>query len=491
MGFDGGGTRRGSPPLPRNTAIKLNDGNKGTGANVLRLFTTNRTPTPMRETSTRQLPLRPEQTHRHQRDLANADLALSALPEEVLLRVDRDLRLGRRADVGRTGMSAERVIRVIVLRMMTGMSYERLAFAIDDSLTYRAFIRLGPGEPAPHRSTLHQNAKRVSASSLELVNISLIGQAVRRDVERGDRVAVDATGVETNIHHPNDSSLLGDCVTKSVPLLKMASRQVSFHWVDHRRRAKRYTFAISNAKSMRRREPLYRELLKVVAKVGGYLRNAIAALRSMDGKGELQAIRIRARMEYVLELLGKVVEQTFRRVMLGERVSPQEKVLSIHEPHTDIIKKGAGDPLYGHKVFVAMGRSGLVLDLMTPRGNPNDAQVTLTAVERVASCTGSVPSELAFDGGFASQANHAALKGMGVDAIAFGSPRGLRPEVMSSSKKLFRTLMRFRASIEGAIGWLKNSFGLRRCKDSGFASFSAYAWAAAITHNLVVLGRSP
>lgn len=444
----------------------------------------------MRELFRKQLPIAPVPTHDLQKDLQGISQAISRLPAEVLREVDEGLREGRRGDVGRTGMSADRVIRVAVLRKLTQMGYAELAFAIDDCLSYRAFVGLGPGESAPARSTLHDNVQRLSEQHLEAIHRAVLQQVIDSGLEPVERVLVDATAVETNIHHPTDSSLLGDCVNTLTHLIVRASKLVPVPFSDHRRRAKRRVFRISNAKSKKEREHGYRDLLDTVGKTLRYAKRSVEALCGVQGTREIEAIRLRARLQQVLEHVEVICEQAIRRVFLGERLPPEEKLVSLYEPHTDIIiKKKDVDPIYGHKVYLATGASGFILDVMTPRGNPNDGQLTCKAVERVEQQTGVLPREVAFDGAFGSRENLDALKQMGVETVAFTAPRGLSVREMTGTKRLFRILCRARAGIEGTIGWLKNSFGLRRCKDSGFQSFKAYCWAAATTHNLILLAR--
>ena len=221
----------------------------------------------MRKNLLDQLPLTPATIdHVHAIELAAMGDLLDQLPEAVAL-IHEDLcwRGKRRVDPakGRHGMAAEQVLRAAVLKQHTGASYERLAFGLADSNTYRSFCRIGFNEKPPTRSALQKNVKRVKAETWETIDKMFIAKAAQLGIEKGDKVRADCTVVESNIHHPNDSSLLGDCVRVLVRLMNKASKKFGLTFKNRRLRAKRRVLGISNAKSMKNRRPLYRDLVKV------------------------------------------------------------------------------------------------------------------------------------------------------------------------------------------------------------------------------------
>ena len=81
-----------------------------------------------------------------------------------------------------------------------------------------------------------------------------------------------------------------------------------------------------------------------------------------------------AQIRHYETLILQVISQTERRVFGGEKVPASEKCVSLFEPHTDIIVKGARDVQYGHKINLSSGRSGLILDVVIESGNPADSQ---------------------------------------------------------------------------------------------------------------------
>jgi len=261
-------------------------------------------------------------------------------------------------------MSGDQVLRVLLLKQMNGFSYRELEFHLADSVTYWTFCRFGALEPTPTRATLAENLKKVRAETLEAIGAMVIRYAAKTGVERGRKVRVDSTVVETNIHAPTDSSLLFDGVRVLTRLLRGADKHFGFGLhTDHTRRAKRRMLAIQYTGSKPKRTTAYRDLLKVAGKTLGYARRATQHLEGTNG-----AQALAAELAHYIGLLEQTVNQTQRRVLDGEKVPASEKLVSLFEPHTDIIVKDRRDTLYGHKVFVTGGASGLILDCTIKAG---------------------------------------------------------------------------------------------------------------------------
>ena len=194
-------------------------------------------------------------------------------------------------------------------------------------------------------------------------------------------------------------------------------------------------------------------------------------------------------LKYYLLFAEQVVTQTRRRVIDGEKVPAAEKIVSIFEPHTDLIIKDRRDTYFGHKLTLSSGASGLILDCVVEEGNPADATLALRMVERQADLYGCVPRQVAFDGGFASGRNLKDIKHLGVQDVAFSKRRGLKVNEMVKSSWVYRRLRNFRAGIEGIISFLKRGFGMSRCTWRSHDSFKAYAWASILSANLLLMAR--
>ena len=433
--------------------------------------------------------------HAHSRELQEISRILDEHPETATW-VHRDL-VGRgdrkvSSRRGREGMSGEQVLRVILVKQLGGFSYDELAFHLADSISYRAFCRFDIGRPIPDQKTLQRNVKKVEAVTLERINVVLVEHAITAEIDEITKLRVDCTVVETNIHDPTDSSLLVDSVRVLVRLMDRAQEYVDAPFTNQHRRAKRRGIGILNARTQEDRVPLYQDLLKVTNKTVTAADRVIVAFMSTYSRQkhtEPVALGLLDSLRNYVALARRVVTQTHRRVVLGETVPSGEKLVSIFEPHTDIIVKDRRDTLYGHKLCLATGASGLITDCHVEKGNPADSTLAVSMVERHMERYGRAPQQVCFDGGFTSRANLEEIKRLKVGDVVFTKAKGISVDEMTSDQKTFRALRNFRAGIEATISFLKRCVGWTRCAWRSLRSFTAYAWASVVTANLLLIAR--
>jgi IS5 family transposase len=418
---------------------------------------------------------------------------LDANPE-ILETARHDLVGSARANHGRQGMSAEQVLRSALLKQSQLLTYEELEFHLGDSQAFRAFARLEVHQ-FPARSALQENIASLSQSTWENLHRVLLGHARAEGIENGRTVRIDTTVVESDIHDPTDSTLLRDGVrvlTRYLLAGKDFTPRPAYRFRDHRRVVKKRVLTIQNARMDEVRVRAYRELLRYADRVRGYSVEAIRALRDWEGDPTCDGLRARAladRLERVLGLLDRVIDQTERRVLRGEKVPASEKIVSLFEEHTDILVKDRRATHYGHKVCLTGGASNLVLDVRVEKGNPADSDLFQPMVERHIEIQGSAPRQLSADGGFASKDNLTWAKAKGVQDVCFAKRRGIAIADMVRSTWIYRKLKRFRAGIESSISALKRAFGLDRCTWSGWEGFQRYVWSIVVAHNLFTMAR--
>jgi transposase, IS5 family len=407
---------------------------------------------------------------------------------ELLDLVDKDLCRRGVKDVGRHGLPTESALRGGLLKQHRQLSYEELAFHLEDSSSFRAFARL-PMAWTPKKSVLQQTISAIRAETWEAINQTLLGGARRQKVEDGSVVRQDSTVTAALMHEPSDSSLLWDAVRVMVRLLKLADGLLggdAFAWRDRRRAAKKRARAIQFTRGRPKRVPLYRELIAIARATLADLRQAEARLSKHE---DPQSVLWRAKASHYPPLAERIIAQSERRVLKGEKVPAGEKLVSLFEPHADIIVKGGRDVSYGHKLNLVTGRSGLVLDVVIEAGNPADSERLLPMLERHIAFYGQAPRQAAADGGYASRANLAKAKARGVSDMAFHKKCGLGAEDMAKSRWVYRKLRNFRAGIEAGISCLKRAYGLDRCTWRGLERFKAYVWSSVVAHNLALFVR--
>ena len=391
---------------------------------------------------------------------------------------------------GADGMSADQILRCAVVKTLFNFSYKALAFHIVDSESLRWFCRIGFAGKGFKKSTLNGNIKCITAQTWELINHALLGFAEREKIEKGRTVRTDCTCVESNIHSPSDSTLLWDGVRVLTRLIEKMRNDFGINalgFTNHTRRAKRRMMAVMNAKSKKQRKAAYTDLLKMADNVLGYSRTALTGIIACTSNLELFALS--EDIKNYLFLFEKVVNQTRRRVILEETVPSPEKVVSIFEPHTDIIKKDRRDTYYGHKICLTGGASNLILDCLVATGNPADTDLAVPMLDRQKEIYGRYPLKASFDGGFASKNNLKEAKSRQVKDVCFAKKRGLEETDMCRSEHVYHRLRNFRAGIESGISWLKRCMGLTRCTWKGWESFKSYVWSSIVAANLLTLAR--
>ncbi|MCA1495065.1 ISNCY family transposase [Ensifer sp. NBAIM29] len=405
---------------------------------------------------------------------------------DLLKLVTSDLRRQGVTETGRQGLPSEAVLRCALLKQYRQLSYQELAFHLEDSASFRAFARL-PWGWSPKKSVLHKTISAIRADTWEAVNKLLLASARQERLESGKVVRVDSTVTAALIHEPSDSSLLWDCVRVMVRLLQQAdSLGSTIPWHDHCRAAKKRARAIEYTRGRPKRVQHYRALLRIARNTLDYLQQAAAQLPLAAGPaGELW----RAQVRHYQPLIAQIIAQTERRVLAGETVPAGEKLVSLFEPHADIIVKGSRDVDYGHKINLTTGRSGLILDLVIEAGNPADSERLLPLLERHIAFYGEAPRQAAADGGYASRENLRQAKAWGARDMAFHKKSGLRIEDMVRSRWVYRKLRNFRAGIEAGISCLKRTYGLARCTWRGLDHFKTYVWSSVVAYNLALFAR--
>jgi transposase, IS5 family len=398
-----------------------------------------------------------------------------------------DLRRDGLRETGRKGLPAEAVLRCALLKQQRQLSYEELAFHLEDSASFRAFARL-PLAWSPKKSVLHQTICAIRPETWEAVNRALLASAQQDKLESGATVRIDSTVTAALMHEPSDSALLWDAVRVMTRLLRQAAGlpgAPALQWRDRRRLAKKRARAIEYSRGKDKRRQLYRELIAATRATQVALQDAVERLADLAG---IAAMRWRARVDHYQPLIERILSQSERRVLDGLAVPAGEKLVSLFEPHADIIVKGAGDVQYGHKLNLTTGKSGLILDVVVEAGNPADAERFLPMLDRQIAC-GVAPRQIAADGGYASLDNLKAARARGVRDVAFHKKRGLAVEDMVKSRWVYRRLRNFRAGIEAGISCLKRAYGLARCTWRGLDHFKTYIWSAVVAHNLVLFTR--
>jgi len=423
--------------------------------------------------------------HQLGRELKDMSQWLDAHPE-LAIWVAADLGDEGVKDTGRRGLPAESVLRSALLKQLRQLSYEELAFHLEDSSSFRAFARLPLGL-RPQKSVLQRTIAAIRAETWGKINQAILLSACALKIETGTKIRIDSTVTDALMHPPTDSTLLVDSMRVMGRLLQMAVTLPGgdiLSWRNQMRLARKRALAIQYSRGKEKKARLYRDLIVATEATVAAVRRADLCLAP-----SIAAEVWRLQAEHYLPLIEQIIRQTRRRVLEGETVPAGEKLVSLFEPHADIIVKSRRGVQYGHKLNLTSGRQGLILDVVIEAGNPADSACFGTMLDRHIAFYGKAPRQAAADGGYASRDNLKQAKELGVTDVAFHKKCGLKIEDMVGSKWIYRRLRNFRAGIEAGISCLKRAYGLTRCTWRGLDHFKSYIWSSITAYNLALFVR--
>jgi IS5 family transposase len=350
----------------------------------------------------------------------------------------------------------------------------------------------------PKHNAFHRAFVRLTPATLGTVNELVVRAAVDLGLEDGSKLRVDTTVMQTDIHHPTDSTLLWDVVRVLSRLLARLGEQLGRRlkgFRDRTRAARRRMQILQRMSATQRRgqqTDKYRELIGITEEVVAGARSALADLRAARGKdlfGDLAIAGLRDEIAHYCSLADRVIDRARRRVIDGEQVPAAEKVYSIFEPHTDLIKRGkVRTPVeFGHKVFLAESAKGLITQYQVLEGNPPDEQHVGRSLERHKKAFGRVPELYSADRGFFSERNLTLCAHRGVALACIPQSGGKRAPEREAGEKApaFKQGQRFRAGIEGRISVLFRGRGMKRCLAEGSERFELLVGAAVLANNLM------
>src|SRR5215475_13640814 len=284
--------------------------------------------------------------------------------DQLIEQVRRDLQRGlKNPHTGRDGLTPSQVLRSFILRRIKNWEYRELRERIADCYTLRQFTDFY-SQSVPKHDAFQRAFVRLTPETLNGVNDMLVQLAVALGLEDGKKLRVDTTVVETDIHHPTDNTLIWDAVRVVTRLIgrlaELLERRRIKGFRDRTRSARRRMYEIQRMTTAQRRDHLigkYRELIGIAQEVVEGARLALEKTRKARGKDIITDIAVgelRKEIEHYCGLADRVLDQARRRVLEGEQVPNAEKVYSIFEPHTDLIKRGkVRTPVeFGHKIFL-------------------------------------------------------------------------------------------------------------------------------------------
>lgn len=434
----------------------------------------------------------PKTVRQYREKYKGISVALDQVPE-IVDAVHQDLlqltagnrRRGRKAD-----FTSETILRALIVMMVEGLAYRETVIRIAESEFLQDFIRTRKKAVMDH-TFLSKCFKVIRPATWKRVNELLAGQAVHEGCVQPRVIRTDTTVVECHIHWPTDSSLLWDTWRVASRLLRRA-RDLDASLVPHRfhdrkiKRLHRFVTRYSASPCQKRQRLVKQSYQTLIARVA-WMVGVVGRFCEAASQSHCVAIQgLALKLTDYLPSMEQVVEQATRAKVQGEKVPAAERVFSIFEPHTELIKRGRRQkPVeFGHSVLLVQTREKFISDYEVYEHKPADCDLTSVVLDRHEQLYGHAPDVLAGDKGFCPDAETYAELEERVDTLAI--PRRMR----DFTDKVLSAWQAFRAGIEGTISGLKRAFRLARCHFRTFKSFQASIGLGVLCHNLIILSAS-
>src|SRR6202011_5374472 len=405
---------------------------------------------------------------------------------------------------GREGIAPDRLLRCVVLKHIKGWSYRELHCELRASLLYRRSTRFYE-DPIPDFSNLCRAFALFGKQGTEQIHRRIVQRAKESAIIAGNKLRTDTTAVETNIHHPTDSSLLADSLrvmNRYLQRIAQGCHESELRIVNHARAAKHRVLEIGRAArtfTQAGQEQLKQSYKKLIGLTQAVRAQAAAVLKALEAgqlaarpEAFLKVLAAEAALKHYLPLVERVITQSQARIFQAQTRHP-DKILSLFEPHSVVIRKGkAHKPNeFGRLVRIDEVEKGLVSNYAVALSNLCDQQQWVPALEAHVERFGRAPRLAAADRGFWNSANEKTAAQLGVKQVVLPGRGRLSPSRAARQKqRWFRRGQGWRAGIEARLSTLKHRFGMQRALYKGEIGFERHVGWCIIAHNLVAMSRA-
>lgn len=400
---------------------------------------------------------------------------------------------------GRQQTPAEVALRMLILKHVRNWSYEVLEREVRANVVYRSFCRIGM-EKVPDAKTLVRLGQAIGPETIAELHDRIVALAQEQGVIRGRKMRVDTTVVESNVHYPTDSGLLNDgarVLTRTMKKIEQKTGGLKRKVRNRMRSVRKRVIAIALALRHKgtegelKRKHEYRELLRLTRQIVNDSRRVMREIETLPGRRRRGVGDLKERLETMGERVRTVIGQTKARVFAGETRFPG-KLVSVFEPHTEIIRKGkASKPNeFGKLVEVQEAENQIITHYEVFQERPSDQHLLVPALEAHRRKLGRVPEWVAADAGFYSRANEEIAHALGVKYVSLPN-RYTRSEERRRLQKQrwFKRAQKWRTGCEGRISVIKRRHGLARCRYHGLHGMKRWVGLGVIADNLINIGR--
>jgi IS5 family transposase len=424
-----------------------------------------------------------------------------ALRQKLVKLVAEDLNEDSRRDVGRPGLDDWQVVVLAAVRLGCNYDYDKLQDQCENHRVLRTLLGVGAWdeEESFGARRMRDTICQLSPQTLAAINHAIVshGQELEDDAARS--VRADSFVVETNIHYPTESSLIGDGIRKLIPLcVDLANEIGEPGWrqsdyllkriQEHVRQISRIS-ASKSPKAKARLSPAYGRLLTRAAAI---LDRAEALAQQVKAdEPSLNVVLLASQLTHWIQLTRQVCDTAHRRVMLQEQVPNGEKLFSLFEPHTQLYRRGkAGAPQqFGRLVLVYEDGAGFISHYHLMDRDASDADVVVAQTREAQRKHRGQIETASFDRGFYSADNERLLADIVQEPCLPPRHPQQYAEKVKNGSVTFHQLRQHHPGIESAIGALQAGNGLERCRDRSEIGFERYLGLAILGRNIHTLGK--
>jgi len=389
--------------------------------------------------------------------------------------------------------TSAQVLRALIVMFVEGLSYRDTVVRIENSEFLRRFVGLGI-QTTMDFTFLSKAFCAIHQGTWDVVNKAVLGFAKAEGKVTGEKLRVDTTAYETNVHYPTDASLLWDgfrTMVRLLVLLKEEFPELSGRYRFHDRKVKKLMLFIArNGKS--KNKSVQRKIKKNYGKLVEQVGRVVAISREVCGGLPPKNPTVEELTHYI-PLVERVVDQTIRRVFEGEKVPADEKLYSIFEEHTELLIRGkAQKPIeFGHMVLIGQSEEKFITQYQVLRQRVADKNLVDAILASHQELFGKLPKVFAADKGFYESMDKLAELEEKIATVSI-CKKGRRnaDETEREHEEDFQDGQRFRAGVEGTISVLKRVFKMLRCLFKGYKNYASSVGCAVFCHNLVLLTRS-
>ncbi len=432
----------------------------------------------------------------------------SKLRREILDLVGEDVNRETSNEHGRPGMDYWQITVLAAVRLGCNLDYDKLQDLAEQHRNLRWLMGIGDWQEEVDFDwrRIRDNLCHLRPETLAKINRLVVAAGHKLAPEAVKTVRGDTFVVETNIHHPTESSLIGDGLRKVLPLAaELAEQHGLSGWRQHEHTLKNVRKLVqkigraSRAKgkgSPERLKKLYRELLDLAKEWLGRAGQLVVSLAFQvhglqEGFVSASAMPPAMRLHHYLELTRKVCDTARRRVLVGETVPNAEKIFSIFEPETELIKRGKqAKPIqYGHNVLVIEDGVGFICAYQVVGKGVLDQDLVVPVMKKLQKRVGGKIKRASFDRSFHTPKNQQDLAEIVQTPCIASKGQDQGRKQQKEGTVAFRKARQNHPGVESAIGAMQAGNGLERCRDKTDRGYERYVGLGVLGRNLHTLGK--